>query len=173
VGRRGPAPTPSRLKALRGESRPSRLNPDEPQPPAWAPAMPRDLAPGAQAVWQRVIETQAPGVILAAHADVLRLYCDAVVRYTDYAARLARSGPLIRGARGQELVRNPLVAMVRDAADQVRVLARELGLTPSSLTGVRAAGVELDDPFDAFLRGRDGSNQSPMAELLRPRRPGR
>jgi P27 family predicted phage terminase small subunit len=102
--------------------------------------MPADLAPGAKDVWERVLRDQAPGVILAAHADVLRLYCEAVVRYLEASALLAKSGLLLRGARGSELVRNPLVGMVRDASDQVRVLGRELGLTPSSLSGVHAFG---------------------------------
>ena len=150
MGRRGPAPLPTRIKVLHGETRPSRLNPDEPRPPANAPVMPADLDPVAQAVWDRVLRDQAPGVILAAHSDVLRLYCDAVVRYEDYSARLARSGPLLRGARGSELVRNPLVAMVRDAADQVRALGRELGLTPSSLTGVHA----FPDPASELATSR-------------------
>lgn len=138
MGRRGPAPLPTRVKILHGETRPSRLNPDEPRPPANVPIMPVDLDPGAQAVWERVLRDQAPGVILAAHSDVLRLYCEAVVRYGEASALLGKSGLLLRGARGSEVVRNPLVAMVRDAGDQVRVLARELGLTPSSISGVHA-----------------------------------
>jgi P27 family predicted phage terminase small subunit len=138
VGRRGPAPLPSRVKLLHGETRPSRLNLDEPRPIANAPLMPADLDPAAAAVWERVLRDQAPGVILAAHADVLRLYAEAVVRYGEASALLAKSGLLLRGARGAEVVRNPLVAMVRDAGDQVRVLARELGLTPSSLSAVHA-----------------------------------
>lgn len=156
MGRRGPAPLPTRVKLLRGETRPSRLNRNEPVPPANVPRMPDDLDPAAQAVWNRVLTDQAPGVILAAHADTLRMYAEAVVRYEDYSARLRRSGPLLRGARGQELVRNPLVAMVRDAADQVRNLARELGLTPSSLSGVHAAPVPRDSAMLALLtpRGR-------------------
>lgn len=138
MGRRGPAPLPTKVKLLHGETRPSRLNLDEPKPPANAPVMPPDLDPAAQAVWERVLRDQAPGVILAAHADVLRLYCEAVVRYGEASALLGKSGLLLRGARGAEVVRNPLVAMVRDSGEQVRVLARELGLTPSSLSGVTA-----------------------------------
>jgi P27 family predicted phage terminase small subunit len=106
--------------------------------------MPADLDPAAQAVWERVLRDQAPGVIQGPHADVLRLYCEAVARYVDYQARLARSGPLLKGARGTEVVKNPLVAMVRDEAVNVRNLARELGLTPSSLSGIHA--VRAPDP---------------------------
>jgi P27 family predicted phage terminase small subunit len=151
MGRRGPAPLPTRIKLLHGETRRSRLNLDEPRPPALAPPMPRELAPGAQLVWRRVLETQAPGVILAAHTDLLRLFCEWVVRYEAWSALLAGSGPLIRGARGHELVRSPLVQMVRDAGDQVRLLARELGLTPSSLSSVHAAPTPADDRMAALL----------------------
>ena len=157
MGRRGPAPLPTAVKLLHGETRPSRLNLEEPRPAANTPVMPANLSPAAAAVWERVLRDQAPGVILAAHADVLRLYCDAVVRYEDYSARLEKSGPILRGARGVELVRNPLVAMVRAAADQVRVTGRELGLSPSSLSGVHA--VPMPSP---------GSEQ--MADLMRSRR---
>ncbi len=94
---------------------------------------------------------QAPGVILAAHADSLRLYCEWVVRYVAWSGHLARSAPLIKGARGHDLVRNPLVAMVRDAGAEVRVLARELGLTPSSLSGVHAVSMPNDDGMAALL----------------------
>jgi P27 family predicted phage terminase small subunit len=131
--------------------------------------MPDDLSEAAKAVWKRTLASQAEGVILAAHADILRLYAEAVVRYQDLQARLAKSGPLLRGARGTEVVKNPLVAMVRDEANLVRNLARELGLTPSSLSGVRALGVAGDDPFEAFLQGRSGGSR--MAGLLRPRVP--
>ena len=150
MGRRGPAPLPTAVKILHGETRPSRLNLTEPQPPANAPELPADLAPAVVVVWQRVLRNQAPGVILAAHSDVLRLYAEAVVRYEEYSALLAKTSPLLRGARGSELVRNPLVAMVRDAGDQVRVLGRELGLTPSSLTGVHA----FPDPAADLLSAR-------------------
>ena len=156
MGRRGPAPLPTRVKLLHGETRPSRLNLDEPDPPANAPVMPADLSPAAQAVWERVLRDQAPGVILAAHADVLRLYCEAVVRYGIPRHVLGKSGPLLRGARGTEVVRNPLVAMVRDTGDQVRVLARELGLTPSSLSGVHAfqAPDQASDQMTALMVSR-------------------
>ena len=138
MGRRGPAPLPTRIKLLHGETRPSRLNLDEPRPATNAPVMPADLDPAAQVVGSGCCEIRHQGVILAAHADVLRLYCEAVVRYGEASALLGKSGLLLRGARGSEVVRNPLVAMVRDTGEQVRVLARELGLTPSSLSGVQA-----------------------------------
>ncbi len=144
---------PTALKLLNGsaDKHPERVNRHEPQPRLTAPVRPVELEPTAAAVWERVLRDQAPGVILAAHTDVFRVYCETVARYEAWSRLLAGSGPIVRGARGRELVKNPLVAMVRDAADQVRLFARELGLTPSSLAGV-GAGSSEPDPFEAFLR---------------------
>lgn len=132
---------PTALKVLNGswDHHPERRNMREPQPSTAAPKMPTDLDPAAKAVWNRVMREQAPGVILAAHADVFRVYCETVVRYEAWSKLLAQSGPIIRGARGSDLVKNPLVGMVRDQADQIRMFARELGLTPSALSGISVA----------------------------------
>ena len=88
MGRRGPAPTPTKVKRLLGETRPSRLNLREPVPSADIPKMPPDMDPDAKVVWRRVIrDMRHTGVIRAADADVLRAYCESVVRY-QHAARL-------------------------------------------------------------------------------------
>jgi phage terminase small subunit len=81
MGRRGPAPTPSALKRLRGETRPSRLNHHEPVPAADVPKLPADMDADAKVVWRRVMrDMRHTGVIRAADADVLRCYCEAVSR---------------------------------------------------------------------------------------------
>jgi len=135
VGRRGPAKVPAGVKLARGETRPSRVNYLEPQPPANAPAMPTDMDDRARAVWARVIAEMAPtGVIRGADADVLRCYCEAVSAYELAQRMLAGSSPLVR-TRG-ELVKNPLHQVVRDARDAVRLFARELGLSPSARAGL-------------------------------------
>jgi len=136
MGARGPAPKPLALKILNGSAAhdPQRVNKNPAQPAPHPPVMPADLAPAVQAVWERVLAEQAPGIIRAAHTDVLRVYVEAVVRHEQAVALLAGSGLLIRGSRGQELARNPLLAIVRAEADTIRLYARELGLTPSSVS---------------------------------------
>ena len=47
MGRRGPAPTPTKLKLLRGETRPSRINRAEPKP-GGVPRMPERHEPGLE-----------------------------------------------------------------------------------------------------------------------------
>jgi P27 family predicted phage terminase small subunit len=138
MGRRGPAPTPTKVKRLRGETRPSRLNHTEPLPRSDLPRMPTDMDADAKVVWRRVIRDMGhTGVIRSADADVLRCYCEAVSRYAAAARVYAQTGPLVRGRRGNELVKNPIHQVARDQADEVRQFARELGLSPSARVGLR------------------------------------
>ena len=153
MGSRGPAPLPTALKLLHGERRAQRLNPAEPKPRAARPVRPHDLGPEASAVWRRVLRDQAPGVILASHREVLRAYCEAVAQYAEAVRLYAASGPLLR--RGGALVKNPLHQIVRENREHIRLFARELGLTPSSLSGLHAAAAEREpSPAERFLRGR-------------------
>lgn len=153
MGSRGPAPAPTKVKLLRGETRPSRVNYREPLPSSKLPTMPADMDPAAKVVWRRVIRTMGKtGVIRESDLDTVRCYCEAVARYTEAARLYAATGPLVRGQRrvltadraeGEEpaevevyLVKNPLWQIVREASEQVRLYAREFGLSASSRAGI-------------------------------------
>lgn len=153
MGSRGPAPLPTSLKILHGERRAARLNRNEPKP-GGQPRLPADMSDEAKRVWRRVIrDFGATGVLTAVDADALRTYCEAVVRYVQAARTLEASGPLVRGARSGELVKNPLHQIVRDNAILLRAFARELGLTPSARTGLTVGiGDAADDSLAAWLR---------------------
>jgi P27 family predicted phage terminase small subunit len=101
----------------------------------------------AKAVWKHVIrEMRQTGVILGADRDVLRAYCEASAGYVRNLRLLLESGPLIRGARGNDLVVNPLHRLVREERYAMLLFARELGLTPSARASLRmdAALAHLD-----------------------------
>ena len=135
MGRRGPAPTPTKVKILRGETRPSRVSYREPIPSSDVPKMPADMDTEAKAVWRRVISSMGhTGVIRALDSDILRCYCEAASRYAQAARLYAQSGPLVRRDGG--LVKNPLHQVVRDDGEQIRLFARELGLSPSARVGL-------------------------------------
>ena len=148
MGRRGPTPTPTKVKLLHGETRPSRLNRHEPMPSPDAPKMPTDMDAEAKVVWRRVLrDMRYTGVIRAADADILRCYCEAVSRYAGAARLYAQSGPIVRGRHGGELVKNPLHQVARDNADEIRQFARELGLSPSARVGLR---IEREHALDSL-----------------------
>lgn len=147
--------TPTKRKLLQGETRPSRLNRTEPRPRAGLPKMTAEMGAPAKAVWRRVIrEYGGAGVLTGADTDILRAYCESVARYQRAATMLDGSAPLIRGARGGELVKNPLHQVVRDNTVLVRALARELGLTPSARAGLHGNQEPERDPVEDFLDGR-------------------
>lgn len=160
MGERGPAPTPTKLKLLRGETRPSRINRAEPEP-GGAPRMPEGMSAPSKRVWRRIIRDYGrTGVITTADSDVFRAYCDSVVRYVQADTVLQASGPLVRG-HDRELVKNPLHQIVRDNAALLRGFARELGLTPSARSGVSGLAQGEDDPFEQFLaRTADGHRRA-------------
>lgn len=98
---------PDAAKLRRGETRPSRLNGLEPLPRHRAPSMPKGLDPLARAAWRHAVrEMGSSGLITAADAHILRLYCEAWSRYRQAADMLADSAPLLND-RGH-LAKNPL-----------------------------------------------------------------
>src|SRR5664279_6296346 len=108
LGRRGPPPMPTELKVLHGERRPCRLNRNAPKARN-VPVMPEGMSAPAQAIWNRLTADYAhTGVLTSVDTDALQIYCEAVVRYRHGAKMLAQSGPLVRGARRGDLVKNPL-----------------------------------------------------------------
>jgi P27 family predicted phage terminase small subunit len=140
VGRRGPAPAPVEAKIARGETRPSRLNMLTPKARLRRPVMPAGMDELARHVWRRTMREQPVGLIRAADADLLAAYCEAVSRYRG-AVALYKS-PILTGVEGGP-VAHPLHRIVRDDADAIRMLARELGIGPAS-----RAGLSIPDDMD-------------------------
>jgi P27 family predicted phage terminase small subunit len=88
--------------------------------------MPKGLDPVARAAWRHAVrEMGSSGLITAADAHVLRLYCEAWSRYRQAADMLAGSAPLLND-RGH-LTKNPLHQVVRDNADHIRSWPVSLG----------------------------------------------
>jgi P27 family predicted phage terminase small subunit len=110
--------------------------------------MPKDLDPVARAAWRHAVrEMGTSGIITAADGHILRLYCEAWSRYRTAAELYAKSAPLLND-RGH-LTKNPLHQVVRDHADHVRLLARELGLSPAARASLQLLpGAEAPDIDD-------------------------
>lgn len=115
------------------------------------PQMPRGMDVRAQRVWRHVIrEMGRSGILAGADADVLRVYCDAVARYELAISQLFATGPVLASRRGRApITTNPLHRIVRDIGEQIRLLSRELGLSPAARAGLRldlsSAPSEIDD----------------------------
>jgi P27 family predicted phage terminase small subunit len=144
MGRRGPAPTPTAVKVRRGETRPSHLNLTEPQPRLGAMPAPAELSTEAKVIWRRVVRDAPKGQIVPLDGFVLAMFCEAYVRWQRASAAYGDSIGVLKGrGRGEQAtlwVKNPLHQIVRDNAAEVRLLARELGLSPAARAGLHIAG---------------------------------
>lgn len=151
MGRRGPAPTPTALRVLKGD-RPYRINTAEPRPRDEPPQMPGWLSARARDEWQRV----APDLAVmrtarAVDAMALAAYCEAVALMITLAEVVAQSGPLLIGRDGLAH-KNPAVAQLQNASANVRMWAREFGFTPAARQPLK---VELSAglPAERLLSG--------------------
>lgn len=119
------------------------------------------MEPVAQQAWKQVVrELGDSGILAAADAHVLRLYCDWYARYVEASELYAQGSPLMR--KHGFLVKNPLHQVVRDSSEQVRMLARELGLSPAARAnlqirqGANVPDIDSDIGPPLRLLGRTG-----------------
>lgn len=140
---------PSALRALTGNPGRRPLNQNEPRPPTGEPPMPAGLDRFGRAAWKRTAPMLARmGVLTQADGDVLALYCDAYSQWRRSSAALQRIEPTAPEFR-------KLAVTAEKARDQMRLLAGEFGLTPSSRSRMHITPqAEEDDGFEQFLRMR-------------------
>jgi P27 family predicted phage terminase small subunit len=154
MGRRGPAPKPTSLRLLHGD-RSSRINHAEPQPLDVPIVRPDWLSPVAAAEWDRLAPHLASmGTVKATDEPLLAAYCESYARWRRLADLAAHSNPILnRGSDVEPIwVKNPIFAQVRDATAELRVLAREFGLTPSARAGLRVTVVSAA-PVERLFTG--------------------
>lgn len=150
--RRGtPVPKPRALRLLNG-ARADKVNNAEPVPRDDDLQPPEDLDPRVRKVWDFTVEhLRHMGTAAACDRDALLAYCEAVATHRRASHLLSRSDVLIQGRNGN-LVRNPTLAVQRDAAYAIRMFAQEFGLTPSGRTRIVMAQQKVteSDPANPF-----------------------
>jgi P27 family predicted phage terminase small subunit len=106
----------------------------------------------AATVWDTTLRDMAPGVIWSVDGPILRMYCEAVALWESATRIVARTGPLIRGQKG-DLVKNPAAQIARDQGQIVLATARELELSPSARAHLNAGqSPAADDEFARWMR---------------------
>jgi P27 family predicted phage terminase small subunit len=136
--RPGPPPTPTSLRLLRGETRPSRLNLHEPRPRTAKPRPPAWLTPDARVLWRRTLRELEPmGVMTSADSTALGLYAQALAEYVAAKELVARDGLVVPGRDGG-MVANPALRVERDRWAMVWRAGAEFGLTPSARVSLGA-----------------------------------
>jgi P27 family predicted phage terminase small subunit len=158
---RGPPPSPSYLKLLRGNPGKRRI-PPEPQPEIapTCPEPPPFLGEYAREEWHRVApELHACNLLTVVDVMTLAAYCNAYAQWrtaVELLQRMAATDParglLVKTAVGER--RNPLVKIAVDAATGMLRFAGEFGLTPVARARLGAAGWEPTGgrgKFDGYI----------------------
>jgi P27 family predicted phage terminase small subunit len=136
---RGRRPTPTAILKARGTFREGRRNASEPQPAPGIPAAPPYLDKAAKTEYRRVAKLLAEcGAITQADRAALAAYAAAWSRLVEAELKIRETGLVVRSPAGFPTT-NPYFTVVRQAAEELRKWATELGLTPSSRTKIKTA----------------------------------
>lgn len=123
--------------------------------PIGRPACPADLSADEQARWHAVVRSLPDGLLTAADDQVLERMAVAWSSYREASASIKQTGTLVRGALGNA-VRNPLLMVRKQAAEEMETCGQALGLSPAARTRLAAMpGPESEDPL-AVLLGPEG-----------------
>jgi P27 family predicted phage terminase small subunit len=137
MGKRGPAPTPTKVLEMRGSWR-AKVNKREPKPAAKRPPCPRWLSPDAKKVWRELTGIlMGMGVLTVADRLALARYCDGFVRWRQMAEYMSSNGEVIETENGME--RAPQVDIYLKLALMLQRLEDRFGLTPSARTRIMLA----------------------------------
>lgn len=156
VGRK---PKPVALKLLAGNPGKRALNKNEPKAPAALPRCPQHIQGLARQRWHSVGRLLlSMGVFTEADKTALELYCVTYQRWVEAEAQVKELGSVVRGEKGN-VVQNPYLAVATKAAQELRAILAEFGMTPSSRSRLSLPEAKAEDPFDSFLKQGKAANE--------------
>jgi P27 family predicted phage terminase small subunit len=159
MGKRGPKPTPTSLKIVRGNPGKRRLNSREPQPPADGIEMPLHLGEVAAARWQNLLPVlQSVRVMTNADVEALARYCDTYEWWLATRAKLRKEGdtyPILNDAGEiKYIAQRPEVSIAHKLATQLRQLEQDFGLNPSARASLNVEPTKTtEDEEDRLMFG--------------------
>ena len=159
MGKRGPRPLPSKLKALAGNPGRRPLNDREPDV-GKAPTCPRWLSKEAREHWRRIVPILTRMRLVGdVDADALAQYCVAFARWRECMKVLDRDGwsYTTENKNGATYTAERPEAWQAKAAQTVCTkYQQEFGMTPSARTGVKVIDDKNRAPSDPFSSWQAG-----------------
>lgn len=138
MGRRGPAPTPTRLKVLRGNAGRRPLPKDEPMPEVEEPTCPAHLDGMAKREWKRVVkELKKLGLLAKLDRPLLSAYCSTWSLFVQ-AERECRKGDLVVESSSGYPMQSPWIGIRNKQLEKLITLAGHFGMSPSARTTVKS-----------------------------------
>lgn len=128
---------PTEQKRREGTLRKDRSLENELTPPPGVPVAPKWLDKEARVEWDRVVpQLAALGVLTGLDGGALERYCVAHSNWIRAQRAVQKEGTVIKTPFGPQ--KNPNVKIALDERAAARLLATELGLSPSSRSRVKA-----------------------------------
>lgn len=151
---RGPKPTPTALKIVRGNPGKRALPENEPTPQPGATA-PSWLTPLAAQHWPTVAQQlEEAGVLTVMDAPALALYCEAFARWKQATDHVLQHGQAVTSPTGV-VKQSPYLLIANKARDQMAKMLIEFGMTPSSRSLVTKAKPDANrNPFADLVKGK-------------------
>ncbi len=160
MGRRGPAPEPTKLKILKGNPGKRKLNDREPQPDPTMPECPDWLSEDAKQCWDELApQLDAMGVLTSVDGQALTAYCQTWSRWKAAELFIQKHGETypLKDEHGKlkYLQQFPQVSIARQLLQVLNRYQQEFGMTPASRTRIRVDPVESAAvaSMRAFLEG--------------------
>lgn len=139
MGKRGPAPRPTHLRALEGVEE-SRLNRDEPIPSDIRVVAPVELSPAARRIWDRLAKDLIDKKVLTCwDVDEFANGCR-IQALLNEALDQAESGDMVVPGSNDNYVLNPVIRAVTTLEASLRSIWSRFGLTPGD-----RAQLKVDD----------------------------
>ena len=135
---RGPKPQPTRLKMLRGNPGKRRLNTREPKIQPTVPTPPAWLSAEARTKWDEIAAALSQvGILTHVDSDILTMYAVTWVEWKRATLAILDHGLTMTTLKGEERT-SPHVLIRNKSLMQLRALAGELGMSPSSRSRVQS-----------------------------------
>lgn len=149
--KRGTKPAPTAYKIAKGTQK-SRINAAEPPLLEGEPEVPSYLDDEARAEWTRMVTNlRKLGILSAAHAPTLGLYCQQYSRLVTAEAKIREQGETLLSPRGSVIL-NPYVRIARDCSNFCARALSEFGLSPSSSSRITSTASAPQDELEEFLK---------------------
>lgn len=155
---RGPKPIPTVVKIARGNPGKRALNHDFPEPRHEAPPVPEVLTGRAKQHWDFLVAQLAEiGTLAITDGGLLSAYSMALAQLEECHAAIDRDGLVItlRNDKGEvkSVQASPHVKLARSLMANIKSMASELGLSPTSRTRLKgtSAAAPVRDEWDEIL----------------------
>lgn len=137
---KGRKPIPDALKALAGQTRPDRMNPEQPVAPSdGLQFIPDELSEEGKKYWPKIRATLvAAGIATNLDRQALIMLCETWATYLEAVEGLRSDGLMIVGTAGRP-VKSQYLAVINQQSAILNRLMVEFGMTPTSRQRLRSS----------------------------------